>query len=120
MVYGHVGLFKNGCKLKLTWSHFVVPGFDGNSEQMALKFDLAHKLNDALRDATEVVVLHLLALRRRMAHECASRHHEVRARVVKGLIDQKVLLLPSKGGVHFTDVFIKVLAYGSRCMVDCL
>ena len=61
MVHCDVGLFENGRKFKLAWSHFVVAGLDGYAQFVALVLYLTHVTHDALGDAAKVVVVHLLA-----------------------------------------------------------
>ncbi len=95
VVHSYVGLFEDGRKFKLTWGHFVVARLDGYAQFVALVFHFAHVAHDALGDATEVVVVHLLAFGGRVSEERSARHNQVRACVEQSFVDQEVLLLPS-------------------------
>ena len=118
MVHRDVGLLKNGGKFELAWSHLIVAGFYRNSQQMALVLNLPHELNHALRDATKVVILHLLALRRGMTNQGSTGHYQIRTSVKKGVVNQKVLLLPAQGCMNLGYVLIKVLANRRSCLVN--
>ena len=63
-------------------------------------FDLLHEDLDALGDGTEVVVVELLRLGRRLAEQRAAGEQQVGARGGEGCVDQEVLLLGTAARVH--------------------
>ena len=79
VVDGDVGLLEDRRHLELARRDFVVPRHDRHAELVELVLHFGDARLDALRDAAEVVVLELLAPRRRRADERAAGHHEVGA-----------------------------------------
>ena len=84
--------------LELAGRHLVVLGLRGDAELPELDVELLHEGGDALLDGAEVVVLHLLALRRRRAEQRAAGRSEVEALAKYVLVDQEVLLLRADRG----------------------
>ena len=77
MVDGEVALLVDGCQLELVRCHLVVTRLHGNAQLEGLYLQVFHECLHALGDGTEVVVVHLLVLRRVVAHQRATRQHEV-------------------------------------------
>ena len=111
VVVGQVGLFKNRCKLKLVWCHFVVTCGHRNAQLVRLHLEVLHERRHALWNGSEVVVVQLLALRWRRTKQRATCHRQIGTRGVERLVHQEVLLLPTQSGVHLGDVLVEVLAH---------
>ena len=79
--------------LELARRDFVVPRDDRHAELVELVLDFGDARLNPLRDAAEVVILELLAARRRCAHERAAAHDEVGAQREVVAVDEEVLLL---------------------------
>ena len=62
VVYGQIGLLKDGSQLKLVGSHLVVTGLAGNTQFESLYLQFTHEGSHALGNGSEVVVVHLLVL----------------------------------------------------------
>ena len=87
MVDGDVRLLVAWRHLELARRDLVMPRHDRHAELVQLVLDLGDALLDALGNAAEVMVLELLAARRRCADESASRHNEVRSQCKMTSID---------------------------------
>ena len=72
MVGGDVGVLEDRRDLVLARRHFVVPRLERNADFVELALHVLHEAEDAIRDRAEVVVLHLLALRRLGAEQRAA------------------------------------------------
>ncbi len=64
IVYGYVGLRIDGRQLMLCRSHFIVLGLGGYAQLPQLLIDIPHICRNTLTDGAEIMVLHLLPLRR--------------------------------------------------------
>ena len=78
MIGGDVGVLEGRGDLVLARSDLVVPRLDGNAQFVQPPLHLGHVRHDALGDRAEVVVVELLALRRRRADERAPADQQVR------------------------------------------
>ena len=115
MVYGKIALLIDRCQLKLVWCHLVMAGLARDAEFKCLDFKILHESLHALRDCSEIVVVHLLVLRRVVSHQGTACKHQVRASRIETLIYQEVLLLPSEIGLHLLHLRVKIVAnLGSR------
>ena len=72
MIDGQIRLFENRGTLELIRGHLVMTGLDRNSQAMTLVFQFFHESRNPCRDGTEILILQLLILRGRMAHERAT------------------------------------------------
>ena len=72
MVDGDVGLLEHRRHLELAGRDFVVARDDRHAELVELVLDFGDARLDALRDAAEVVILELLAARRRRTDQRAA------------------------------------------------
>ncbi len=110
VVVGEVTLFEDRCTLILVRCYFVVTRRYRNSEQQRFHFIVAHKSGYTIRNGTEVVIVELLAFRRRMSEQRAAGHHQIGTRIEQRLVNEEVFLFPAKGCIYFFNVFIEVLA----------
>ena len=117
MVDGEVALLVDGCQLELVRSHLVVTRLHGNTQLEGLYLQVFHERLHALGDGTEVVVIHLLVLRRIVAHQRATCQHKVGTRRVEAFVDEEVFLLPTQIGLHLAYLRIKVVANLRSCDV---
>ena len=62
VVYGQIGLLKDGSQLKLVGSHLVVTSLAGNTQFERLNLQFTHEGCHTFRDSAKVVVVHLLVL----------------------------------------------------------
>ena len=97
VVGGDVGVLEDRRDFVLRRGDFVVPCLDGNAELVELKLGFHHTGEDALGNRAEVVVFHLLALRRLGSEEGAAGVEQVGTLEIEVLINQKVLLLGAAG-----------------------
>ena len=115
MVYGKIALLIDRCQLKLVWCHLVMTGLARDAEFERLYFQILHESLHTLRDGSEIMVVHLLVLRRVVSHQGTACEHQVRASRIETLIYQEVLLLPSEIGLHLLYLWVEVVAHlGSR------
>ena len=103
VVDGDVGVLEVRRHLELAGRDLVMPRDDRHAELVQLVLDLGDAGLNALRNAAEVVILELLAARRRRADERASAHHEIGAEREVGAVDEEVFLLRSERGVDAND-----------------
>ena len=96
MVNSEVCLLEDRSKLELVRSNLIVACFARNTKLESLNLKVAHKCTYTLWDRTEVVVVHLLILSRRVTHECAACKEEVWACRIEALVNEEVLLLPTE------------------------
>ena len=118
VVNSQIALLEDGSQLKLVGGNLIVAGLAGNAEFECLNFEVAHELCDALRDGAEIVVVHLLILRRLVAHERTPREQEVRASGIQALIYEEILLLPTQIGTDACHRGIEIMANGSGSAID--
>ena len=120
VVHREVGLLEHGGTFELVGGHLVVAGLDGDAQLEGLGLEVAHEGMHAVRDGTEVMVLQLLTLGRSMAEERPPGHHDVRPGVVKGLVNEEVLLFPTQRGHHFAHFLVEVAGHFGRRLVHCM
>ena len=118
VVVGQVGFLVNGRQLELVGRHFVVAGFDGNAQPERFVFQVAHEFDHAFGNRAEIVVFELLVLGRFVAHERATRQHQVGACGPQRFVHEEVLLLPAQVAENLRDVAVEVAAYFRRGPVD--
>ena len=92
VVAGEVHFFEHRSEFELGRSDFVVAGLGRNAELPEFLFHIVHEVDDACRNATEVVVFHLLVLCRCSTEQGATGLVEVRALQVETFVDQEVFL----------------------------
>ena len=115
VIYCKIALLIDRCQLKLVRSHLVMAGLARDAEFERLDFKILHESLHTLRDGSEIVVVHLLVLRRVVSHQGTACEHQVRASRIETLINQEVLLLPSEIGLHLLYLWVEVVAHlGSR------
>ena len=105
VVAADVGVLEDRRDLVLRRRDLVVARLDRHAELQQLALGVEHARQDPLRDAAEVVVVELVALRRLGAEQGAAGVDQVGALVVVALVDQEVLLLgPHRRGHARRDV----------------
>ena len=97
VVAGEVHFLEHRGKFKLCRSDFVVAGLRRNAELPEFLFHVVHKVQDAGRNATKVMVFHLLVLCRSCTEQCAAGLVQVRALQVETLVDEEVFLFCAEG-----------------------
>ncbi len=96
VIDGEIGFLEVRRHLELAGRDFVVTSRNRDSEFVQLELGFGNTSLDTFRDSAEVVVLELLAARRRSANQSAAAHHQVRAHPEVRAIDEEVFLLGSK------------------------
>ena len=80
--------------------HLIVLCLGRDPQLPQLLVQILHVRADALPDHTEVVILHLLSLRRRRPEQRASRKLQIRSLHIQIFIHQEILLFRSYGRGH--------------------
>ena len=93
VIGGDVGVLEDRRDFVLARRHLVVPRLDRHADLVQLALALLHERQHAIGDGPEVVVLHLLALRRPRAEERAAGVDEVGPVEIELPVDQEILLL---------------------------
>ena len=96
----HVGVLEHRRELVLARRHLVVPRLHRHADLVELGLDFGHAGQHPRRDGAEILVFHLLALRRRGAEERPAGVDEIGPGEVEVAIDQEVLLLGPAGREH--------------------
>ena len=78
MVNSEVCLLEDRSKLELVRSYLIVACLTRNTKLESLNLKVAHESTYTLWDRTEVVVVHLLILSRRVSHEGTACKEKVR------------------------------------------
>ena len=98
VIGGDVGVLEDRRDFVLARRDLVVARLDRHADLVQLALDFDHEGQHALGDGAEVVVLHLLALRRLGAEERAAGVDQVGPVEIELLVDQEVFLLGAAGG----------------------
>ena len=96
MVNGNVHLLEDRSQLELVGRNLVVTGLAGNAKLESLNLKILHESLHALRDGAEIMVVHLLVLCRIVSHKRTACEHEVRTSRIESLVNEEILLLPTK------------------------
>ena len=113
VVHRKVGLLVDGGELKLVGRHLVVSRLARNAQLQGLYLEVFHERLHAVGDGSEVVVVHLLVLRRVVSHERAAREHKVGACRIETLVDKEIFLFPSEVRNHLLHVRVEIASHGS-------
>ncbi len=105
MVRGDVGLFVNRRDFVLAGRNFIVARFGRNAQLEELFLHVVHEGGNALLDAAEVLILELLAFRRRRADDRPAAQDEILTLVVVIHVDQEILLFGTEIRVNLLHVF---------------
>ena len=119
VVYSQVALLEDGRQLKLVGRNLVVTGLAGDAKGKSLDFQVLHKGLNALRDGSEVVVVHLLVLGRVVTHKGTAGKHQVGTREVESFVYEEVFLLPTQVGLHLLDIGVEVLCHSGGSLSYC-
>ena len=106
----------DGRELMLRGSHLVMLGLRGHTELPKLRVQFLHETAHALTDLTEIVVLHVVCLRRNRAEQGASREDQVVSLQPLLTIDQEVLLLGAHHRGHLLRSSISEQAQDTQCL----
>ena len=93
VIGGDVGVLEDRRDFELAGRDLVVPRLERHADAIELALDFHHEGEHALGDGAEVVVLHLLALRRTGAEERAAGVDQVGTVEIELPVDEEVLLL---------------------------
>ena len=93
VIGGDVGVLEDRRDLVLARRHLVVPRLHRDAALVELELDVHHARQHALGDRAEVLVFHLLALRRLRAEERAAGVDQIGPVEIEVPVDQEVLLL---------------------------
>ena len=93
-------------------------GLAGNAKFQGLDFKVAHKLCHTLGDGTEIVVVHLLVLRRLMTHQCTSGKEQVGTGSIEAFVHEEILLFPTEVGTHTDHRSVEIAAHLGGSAVD--
>ena len=96
VVDSQIGLLEDRSQLKLVGSHLVMTRLTRDAEFQSLNLEVAHEGSDALRNGTEVVVIHLLVLGRVMTHQGTACQQQVRTCGIESFIHEEILLFPTE------------------------
>ena len=64
------------------------------------------------------MVVHLLVLGTLVSHQGATGHYQVRASRIQSLVDQEILLFPTKINLYFLHIIVEELANLGSSLVD--
>ena len=117
VVVGEVAFLEDRGQLELVRGHFVMTGFQWDTQFEGLHFQLFHKFHDAGGDGTEVMVLELLVFAALMAHQRTSAEQQVGAGGVESFVYQEIFLLPTEVGIYFLYLRVEVMAYVDGSLV---
>ena len=106
MVRGDVADLKDRRHLVLGRRHLVVLGLRRNPQLPELRVQVVHEGGDFRLQHAEVMIFHLLALRRGGAQERAAAENQVFSLFVEILVDEEIFLLTAHGDVHPGDILI--------------
>ena len=120
MVNGKIALLEDRRQLKLVRSHLIMAGLTRNTEFESLYFQIFHECLHALRNSSEIVVVHLLVLRRVVSHQRTSGKHQVRAGRIETFIHEEIFLFPSQVGLHLLHLRIEVMTHFGSCLTQCM
>ena len=110
VVVGEVHFLVDGCQLELIGCHLVMACLDGNTELQRFALQVLHKLDYAVGNCTEIVVLQLLVFGTLVTHQRATRQHQVGASSPQTLVNQEVLLLPTQECGYSLHLGVEVVA----------
>ena len=110
MVVGEVHLLIDRSQLELIGCHLVMACLDGNAELQRLALQVLHKLDYAVGNCAEIVVLQLLVFGTLVTHQRTTRQHQVGTGSPQTLIDQEVLLLPAQICRNVLNLGVEVVA----------
>ena len=118
VIDGDVGVLEDRRDLVLARRDLVVARLHRHADLEQLELGLGHARQHALGDRAEVLVFHLLPLRRLRAEERAARVDQIGAREVEVAIDQEVLLLGTAGREHALGGRAEQLEHADRLLRD--
>ena len=110
VVNGEVRVLEDRSHLELVGSYLVMTRLHGDAEHQGLYLKVAHEGCHALRNATEIVVVHLLVLGRVVSHERAASQQEVGTSGIETFIHEEVFLLPAEIARHLLHSRVEVVA----------
>ena len=118
LVCREVGLSIYRRKLKLVWSHLIMPGLKFYSKLVGLCLKVLHIGHYTLRNGAKVVVFQLLVFCCCMSNKRSVAEHKVRSCPKERLVYKKILLLYSKLCANFSNILVKHFADGSSRLVN--
>ena len=119
VIDGDVGLFEGWGQLVLAGGDLVMPSLDGDAELEKPSFDFGHIAQNSRGDGSKVVIVELVALRRRGADQGTAADHQVESFAKEILIDQEILLFASEGADDLRHVLIGAEDFQDTCRLFC-
>ena len=104
-------------ELVLCRRRLVMLGFSRHAQFPEFLIQILHISAHPLFDHAEIMILHLLAFRRRRAKESAPRKHQILPPQVQILIHQKIFLLRSDTRRHLCRRSITKEFYNTQCLI---
>ena len=104
------------CQLMLCRCNLIVLCLCCYAQLPALLVDFLHVCGDSLTDGSEIVVIHLLSLRRHSTEKSSSCVDQVFSLEPFLLVDQEIFLLSSNGRRYFFGSCISEKAEKSKCL----
>ena len=118
MVDGEVHLLVDWSQFKLVWCYLVVTCLAGYSQLEGLHLKVFHECLHTVGDDSEVVVIHLLVLRRVVSHEGPAGEHQVGTRQVEAFVHEEILLFPTQVGDDLLNIRVEVACHGGGSLVN--
>ena len=121
VVGGDVGAFEGRRDLELAGRNFVVSGLDRNPEFKESVLDFGHERQDSIWNGSEIVVVELVALGRRVSLEGPAADGQIQSFTSQVEVHQEVFLFASQGGDDLIAAgsVAKELDDAGRVSVDC-
>ena len=118
MVDSQITLLEDRSQLELVGCNLVVTCLTRNSQLQCLNLKILHKGLNTIRYGSEIMVVHLLVLGTLVSHQRTTGHNQVGTCRIQALVDQKILLFPTKINLHLFHIIVEVLAYLGSSLVD--
>ena len=118
VVIGKVHVFKDRRHLKLVGCHLIMTRTHGYARLKGFILQFAHECEYTRRNSAKVMVFQLLALGAVVSHQRTTCQHQIRTCIVQCLVHQKILLFPTKIGMHVLNLFVKVRTNFARRMTE--
>ena len=95
-------------------------GLTGDAQFKGDNFQFLHEGGDTLRDASEIMVVHLLVLCRVVSHQGASRQQQVRTCGIETFVHQEILLFPSEVAGDLLHLRVEIMTDIRSSDIHCM
>ena len=106
VIGGDVGRREHRRQLMLSWSDLIMFGLGADAQLPQLFVQLIHELLHTRLDGAEIMVFHLLPLRRRRAKQRASGIDQIFALFIVFFVYQEIFLLAADGRAQGMHIFV--------------